>query len=284
MNTRGRLGVLVAVIGLLVIVVGSISVYWNYQSEQLAQSQTVSVEIVTEEVVVATRDLALGDLVTAADVRVENLPVEFAPRDVLSQTELAVGRILKTDVVQGEMILLHNLADPTNVQGDIAFVLRDDHVLLAVPASDLMSRHSIVQRGDLVDILVSITQSVEVEDPETLETETISTLFTFAAFQGQPITALVVRVVQEEGSATYTTTAPSPDQPEAETPVVNEQKTTEAYLLALDPQDALVLKNLIDLGANIDLVLRAPTSTELFRLDPVSSEYIIERYRLEILP
>jgi hypothetical protein len=57
-----------------------------------------------------------------------------------------------------------------------------------------------------------------------------------------------------------------------------------AYLLALNPQDALILKHLKDIGAIFDFVLRAPTSTVQFELTSVTEEYIIEFYGLEILP
>ena len=57
-----------------------------------------------------------------------------------------------------------------------------------------------------------------------------------------------------------------------------------AYLLALNPRDALILKHLKDTDAIFDIVLRAPTSTVQFDLTPVTEEYIIEYYGLEILP
>jgi len=55
-----------------------------------------------------------------------------------------------------------------------------------------------------------------------------------------------------------------------------------AYLLILNPQDALLLKHFIDTGAKFDLVLRAPTSDQLFDLQTVMSEYLIDRYQLEV--
>ena len=58
-------------------------------------------------------------------------------------------------------------------------------------------------------------------------------------------------------------------------------KSTVALLLALDPQDALVLKHLKDTGAIFDLVLRSPTSNLLFDLEPVTDEYLIDLYGLE---
>jgi hypothetical protein len=58
--------------------------------------------------------------------------------------------------------------------------------------------------------------------------------------------------------------------------------TSLAILLAMDPQDALVLKHLKDAGGTFDIVLRAPTSNQLFELEPVWDEYLIDRYELEI--
>jgi hypothetical protein len=55
-----------------------------------------------------------------------------------------------------------------------------------------------------------------------------------------------------------------------------------AYLLALAPQDALTLKHLNDSGAKFDFVLRAPTSTQLFELQTVNSDYLVDRYELTI--
>jgi pilus assembly protein CpaB len=53
-------------------------------------------------------------------------------------------------------------------------------------------------------------------------------------------------------------------------------------LLALNPQDALLLKHLVDTGATFDIVLRSPNSTQLFELEPIISEYLIDKYQLDI--
>ena len=54
-----------------------------------------------------------------------------------------------------------------------------------------------------------------------------------------------------------------------------------ALLLALDPQDALVLKHLRDTGAIFDFVLRSPTSNVLFDLEPVTADYLVDLFGLE---
>jgi len=80
--------------------------------------------------------------------------------------------------------------------------------------------------------------------------------------QGQPI-------VNQEGTPVPTPT-PSPSQ-----------RNTVALLLALDPQDALVLKHLKDTNAIFDLVLRSPTSNLVFELEPVTPEYLVDLFGLE---
>jgi pilus assembly protein CpaB len=181
------------------------------------------------------------------------------------------------------MVLLSNLADPTNIQHDLAFELEDDQVLMAFTAGDLLTSLSILQRGDLVDIFVTMNVTVEVRDTTALlnnqEPRTESRQFTFDAFQKVQITALVVDVAQEEQAAPAVAAGtPAP------TPVpLPSAITIRSLLLALDPQDALLLKHLRDTGANFDLVLRSPTSEQFFEAQPVMPEYLRDRYQLEII-
>ena len=109
--------------------------------------------------------------------------------------------------------------------------------------------------------------------------EPVIKTFTLDAMQRVEITATIIEVastnqggnpvVNQEGTPVPTPT-PSPNQ-----------RNTVALLLALDPQDALVLKHLKDTGAIFDMVLRSPTSNLVFELDPVTPEYLIDLYGLE---
>ena len=92
------------------------------------------------------------------------------------------------------------------------------------------------------------------------------------------VTALVLDVIQQENTANV-----DPTQ-NGQQPAPEPESRIRAYLLALNPRDALILKHLKDTGAIFDIVLRSPTSTIQFDLTPVTEEYIIEFYGLEILP
>jgi len=270
--------------GIILVAVGVFASYLLIQRFQGQQTpQVAQEETVKTDVVVVTRDLFLGDTLAEGDLEIASVPVEVAPRNAVTNTEEAVGKIIKTDLVQGEMLLSHNLADPTNKNQDLSFILADDHVLFAFPADDLMSREDMVQRGDIVDIFATFEQEIEQEDeidPETGEpVEPETRTFTLDSLQRVDVTALVLDIIEEEisGGGNLLPGQTAEEDPAREINIL-------AYLLALNPQDALILKHLKDTGAIFDIVLRAPTSTVPFDLTPVTEEYIIEFYGLEILP
>lgn len=272
--------------GLALVAIGVLAsiILLRRTQEQRAPAQEQA-EVVKTDVVVLSRDLSLGDTLTSADLTIASVPVEVAPRNVVTKVEDAVGKIIKTDLVQGEMLLAHNLADPTNSNNDLSFILSEEHVLMAFPALDLMSRENMVKRGDIVDIFATFQQEVRVvgEEAVTATGEPVEPkmrTFTVDTFQRVSITAMVLEVIDEEGNATPLTGQTQTE----ETDTGPIETRIRAYLLALNPQDALVLKHLKDTDAVFDIVLRNPTSDAQFELTPVTEEYIIEYYGLEILP
>ncbi len=276
MSSRLRIGIIVAVVGILLIALGAYAVVRLYQNTSEPEEAPVAeVEVVTQTVVVASRDLFLGTLITSGDVITKEVPVEATPREFVVSVEDAVDKILKVDMVGGEILTPQNLANPTDVTHDIAWVMSETHVLMAFPATDLISRLSIVQRGDIVDFYATISSEIETIN-ENGETEIQTTRLTLDSMQRVEITALVADIIVNDEQVRA-------EAGEDET-VPRRSVNIQAYLLALDPQDALILKFLKDSGANFDLVLRAPTSTGQFNLTPVTAEYLQELYGLEILP
>jgi Flp pilus assembly protein CpaB len=284
-----RTGIILAIIGLGLVVVG-ILVITNIirRSLQPLPAPTPPPPL-TEQVVVTTHDLALGGVINTSDVTLAEVPVELVPRGAMMDVEAVTGRITKIPLIAGEMVLSHHLADPTNQVGDLAFVIEDNQVLMAFPINNLMTELQLVKRGDLVDILVSISETIPSQQNGFVtgqEQETEERLFTFDALQRVVISAVVVEVTgnQQQGqTASPGNVLPGQEATPQPTPIPSRSETRpQAILLALDPQDALVLKHLKDDGATFDFVLRAPTSDQLFELDPVMPEYLIDRYQLEI--
>jgi Flp pilus assembly protein CpaB len=280
LNRRVLIGIVIAIVGVGLIGLGILAINRVLRQSLTAPVQPTPVIEATTDIIVTTRDLAIGSVINRDDIQLMPVPVSLAPRDALLTIESALGKIVVVHLIQGEMVLQHNLADPTNVSHDIGYIIEDNQVLMAFPSTDLMSSLNVLQRGDNVDIFASITVEVSPTNTApgvgtTTEQQPEQRMFTIDAFQRVQISAIVADVITQSGSSA---SVPGQAQP---TPAPSNIKI-KAYLLALDAQDALVLKNLRDAGAIFDIVLRSPTSNELFDVSPVTEEYLLQRYNLQI--
>ena len=283
MNSRVRTGLLIIIGGFFLLAVG---VFFALRFIGLNVIGTTAEAVPTPEpeimmqAIFVVRDVPMGDVLSAEDVKIAEFPIKFAPKDTITSFEDAVGKISKMDLVEGELLLEHYLVDPTDVSAyDVAYILDDNHVLMAMPATDLMSREAIIKRGDIVDMMVSIQESLETvnadgetEDETSPEENEPPQQVTFTVSQRLGISAIIIDILQD----------PNDETPQ-ESPSQN-QVVVQAYLIALNPQDALVVKYLKDIGGIFEFVIRAPTSTGQFDLTPVTSEFIKELYGLDLLP
>ena len=232
-------------------------------------------------VLVAAREIPQHTVIEETDVSVEEVPAEDVPDEAMLSVESALGKIAQRTISSGEILVANMLASYASGSGEkVAFttlgdqvvLAREDQVLLAIPPSlDLMSKEFLVI-GNHVDVLVSLPPEAERAGPEgpapeeELSEGAQSDWVTAYTIQNTEIVAVKYEASkdgEEKGE-----TRPSSGDP-------------RALLIALDPQDALVLKHLIDRGgAIIGIALRAPTSDQLFDTQPVDRDYLYDRYRL----
>lgn len=222
-------------------------------------------------VVVAARAVGVRTLLTTADLTVRNLPVNTIPEGALRDIAEAQNKMTLTDLYPGEVIVRQRLADPNVKSGDgrVALALSDDQVLMAYPASDLLSRVGVLKPGDRVDLLFSVrvdpNRVLAVAGARQGVTPGVGgsgemEVATFNALQNVTISAVVAAV-------------PGGDKAASALP--------QAILLTVSPQDALVLKYLKDIDGTLDMVLRSPGSEQPVETDPVDIDYIIRRYQLQ---
>jgi len=294
--SRRTIGIIIVIVGIIAIGIGVLGIRQVLKRSTLTQATPTQLPPLKEKVVTASQDVEIGHVIGEEDITQKSMPVEIIPRNAIKEPENVVGKIAKTSLVSGEIIQTHHVANPDIISHDLGFVIDQDLVLMAVPSTDLMSSLNVLQRGDLIDFLVTIehegkeTQPEGEEEQPTLPPEEeaeVSRTFTFDALQAQDLTAVIVDVTYEaENTATVPQKALENLEEGGATPseqlVTVTKKKVLAYLLALRPQDALVLKHLIDTGGKFDIVLRPPDATQLYDLQAVISEYIIDRFQLEV--
>ncbi len=230
-------------------------------------------------VVVAARAIALRSTLTSEDLEVKELPVDLLPEGVLSDVLDAQGKVALVDISPGELILAQRLMEPNAISADgrLALFIAEDEVLMAFPATDLMSRAGVLKPGDRVDLLISLhfptdrgmvmlAEGEKVAGPggkEELATFVLLENVGIAGFVGGPSAS-----AQEESGGRLSPGAKK------------EASSVEAVLFTLTPQDALVLKYAKDAGGIQDIVLRAPGAEHPFSIEPVDVDFVINRYRI----
>jgi Flp pilus assembly protein CpaB len=210
------------------------------------------------QVVVAVHAIPVRAQLKAEDLAIRNLPVDAAPEGALRGLDEATGKVSLVELFTGEVVLQTRLVDPNVQSGDgrLALALAPDQVLMAFPEADLMLKSGTLKPGDHVDLLFS-NKFKQLNGGGNATGGSQEFLVTFSGLQNVIITAMVVQGATE-----------------------GQGGVVQGVMLAVSEQDALVLKNLKDAGAILDVVLRAPGVEQPFTTEPVDGDYLIRRYRI----
>jgi len=231
-----------------------------------ANSTRAQVERPTVDVVVTSDAIPAGKLIGPGDVALRPVPADLIPTDALRKLEEAIGRVPPYPLSANEIVQASRLNDPARRGRDISFELQNGQVLMAFPAHDLMGSSGLLRIGDRVDILFSTYVIPKDEKDQNSNKE--GRLVSFDSLQNVTVAGVVVDT--ESARANSKTN----EQPGAQ--------KIKTVLLALSPQEALIVKNLKDNGAIVDLVLRAPTDKQRFETQPVNGDFLVDRYRLPV--
>lgn len=232
-----------------------------------------------QTVVVARAPIAANDVIRVDYVALEERPVSEVPSGAfVSVTDLTENNAMAIrDIPQGKILVSTEdvYIPPTGVEGNIY----GDKVGIALPAEDILSKWGAVLPGDHVDVLFSMDVILEkpmyVEDIRTLEELELYAIERDQSLDKVSVLALqdltVLRIIEEP--------APEGQEEDPEAPIVR----SRALELLADPQDAVVLKYLLDSGGMVSLAKRSADNQSLFNVQPVNINYLMLRYGI-VLP
>ena len=235
----------------LVCAVGAAAVaFFSLQQRAIAVEQNVPVAlptptpIPTVKLPVAARDLAAGAVLATTDIMIADFPVQLAPASAITLTELLAQQVLAEPIAKGDFFrqraLLGGAGAPISGQ------IEPGKTIIAFPVADALGQTGLIQDGDHVDLLLTI--STKGPDGQDLGKTTGYTVQNAQVFR-------VLRPPKTEQN-------PNP-QP-------------NLFLLLLAPKDAVLVKFVKDSGGTIDLGLRSPQDKEPFDA-PAATEQDWER-------
>jgi Flp pilus assembly protein CpaB len=269
-----RRGILWLVAGLVLAVLAAGLSYYAFQQVIVRQANT-PVGKSTQTVVVAKQPINERAVIRLADISTEERPLDKVPSGAVFKTDDAVGRIAARSIAAGQVLLAQNLVesftttglgptDTTTVTIDFNKALGEDLVAFALPVTDKLSKEGILLAGDHVDLL--FTADVTGAQEGTGGKVSIYAIQDLEILQ-------IIYPPPPDANADAKSDAKKEDQPE---PAALAPKT---LIIAINPQDAAVLKFAIDTESPLDLVLRGENNRRRFDVDAVHINTVSERYR-----
>lgn len=237
-------------------------------------------------VVVAAVDIPARRTITAAELSIQNFPIAAVPEGAATTVEQVEGKMATVDLFAGAPIMLPQLTTPDIVTRDLALSIPDGRLIVAVPTRSSLIAARLVRPGDHVDLLVTFeitggtgggpsTTFVSVTLLQNLEVHAIILPGTqLPAGGGQGLGGLGggrgegEQAAGEEaprGGVFSTTTVEEP-----------------SILLAVEPQDALTIRHVLDIGGVLDIALRGAGDAGLAVTEPVDQPYLATRYQIRV--
>ncbi len=248
---KRRRGCLWFAAGLLLALMAGVLIFISVQRATTPPKQVE--EPVRVPVLVAARDIPQHAVLAPEDVTVLPVPPEMVPEDALVDASEAVGKFTTTGIGRGEIMRQARVLAPDYVGPQAALTMDPKDVLIAYPASDLLSTLGVVRPDDHVDLMLSFDFGNAKSGIET-------GLNTFTLLQDLRIAA----VIYEGGGS---------DPSSAKGPAI-------AFLIAINEQDALMLKYFRDSGAQQDFALRSPAAEGPFEVVPIDGDYVLQRLKI----
>ena len=155
-----------------------------------------SVEPSATEVVVAARDLSLGTVLTAEDVKLASWPGGLLPEGYSASVEEVLGRGVITNVVLNEPLISSKIA-VKEAGGGLPIVIPEGYRGVSVRVDDVISIAGFVVPGTRVDVMVTLDQG---ENPVTkVILQNISVLTSGQVIEqtvnGEPILVTVITML-----------------------------------------------------------------------------------------
>lgn len=227
----------------------------------------------TQLVVVAASDIPFRRSITEEDLVVRKFPVESVPEGAALSVEQVIGKMSTVDLFAGEPVIIQQLVTPGIVTSQLALSIPDSKTVMAVPTGSELIGNRLVRPGDQIDLLGTFEMNMNAGNSPASMLESVALL------QGLEVHAIILPVKVDDRNPVSTKSSEEPQDDESGVFRTFNQ-LGQSVLLAVDVQDALVIRHVLDAGGTVDLVLRAPEDDSLTETVPVDQNYLADRYRI----
>ena len=237
------------------------------------------IPVASQMVVVANSPIAAGSIIRVDWVALTER--DQIPSGAIVNPDDVIGRKALADIAPNEVIRVQDVEQ--QAQGPSRSDIPADKIAVALPADDILSKWGAVMPGDHVDVLFTLDVILETDMyPEEVlrveEGEVLQRLERDQSLDHVSVLTLqnleVLQIIEEPG-----VTLEEGQQAQDQAASVPQR----AMVLAINPQDAVLLKYLRDTEGILDVALRSPDNGTLFNAEPVNINTLVLRYGI-VLP
>lgn len=225
----------------------------------------------TKPVVVAVVDIPFRRSVSESEVAVRDLPIESIPEGAATTLDQVVGKMSTVDVFANQPLLVQQMVTPDVVTQQVALSVPKGRIVTAVPTESKLIANRLIRPGDKIDLLATFELEVMREQGGGPMPESVGLL------QNLEVHAIILPVANiDEGAEAVKGSTEGGVFRTAD-------KEGQSVLLAVDPQDALTIRHILDVGGQLDLALRGPDDESTVEVQPVDQFYLADRYKIDLV-
>lgn len=223
----------------------------------------------TVPVIVAAQNIPFRRSIREEDLTTRNLPVDSVPQGAAVTLDQVVGKMSTVELFANEPILTQQLVTPDVVTQQVALSVPEGKIVLVVPTSSKLIEQRLLRPGDFIDLMATFELEIQREGEKRNMPET------FTLLNNLEIHAIILPGTLDEGAQQATGV-----QEGGVFHTVDE--SGQSILLAIDLQDALAIRHILDVGGALDLALRPKGDETVVETDAVDQYYLAERYNIDL--
>ncbi len=155
------------------------------------------------------------------------------------------------------------------VTQQVALSVPEGKIVIAVPTNSKLIENGLLRPGDFIDLMATFSVEVQRGTSKSPMPKTLSML------QNLEIHAIIVPSSLEDSAQ-----QPGGMQPGGVFHTLDE--SGQSVLLAIDPQDALTIRHVLDVGGALDLALRPKGDETVAETEVVDEFYLADRYNIDL--
>jgi pilus assembly protein CpaB len=224
----------------------------------------------TIAVVVAATDIPFRRSIREEDLTTRNLPVDSVPEGAAITLDQVVGKMSTVDLFANEPMLIQQLVTPDVVTQQVALSVPDGKIVMAVPTQSELISNGLIRPGDFIDMMATFEVEITKRGAQEHDPKTVSIL------EALEIHAIILPGTDVEESAKDAATQTK------EGGVFHASDAVQSVLLAIDLQDAMTVRHILDVGGSLDLALRPTGDESLPNTEVVDERYLADRYNIDL--